>query len=191
MYAALVLAGDDVSLDGAPYQVRGEHLAEIVASVGSATEDAVVVVLGSHAEEILDQVDLGVAQVIIDSGWRSGPMSTLRVGLDWLERSMPHVDGALIAVGIEEVPDAQLCRDLVSYHEEQEEEEEEKAGAVLAKYRYTPGFPLVLGSRLWSKLMGTDDHATLMDLLTAHEEWTSHFWVESPAPRRLDAPRPV
>ncbi|MDH3471279.1 MAG: NTP transferase domain-containing protein [Acidimicrobiia bacterium] len=185
MYAALVLAADDVLVDGVPYQVSGEHLAEIVASLLTATDGEVVVVLGAHAEEILDRVDLGDAQVIIDSEWRSGAMSALHVALDWLDRSMPDAEGALIALGVEEVPDAELCRDLVAFHSEDE------AGAVVARYRYTAGFPLVLGSVLWPKLMGVDNRSNLMGLLTAHPEWTAHFWVESSSPRRIDAPRPV
>lgn len=187
MYAALVLAADEVLLDGEPYQLNPDHLSNVVASLRSAIEGEVVVVLGAGAEEILDRVDLGEAQVVIDYEWNSGPMSAVHVGLDWLERSMPDSTGVLIALGVEEAPDPELCRDLVAFHANDEAEH----AAAVARYRYSAGFPLVLGSTLWSKLMGADDHSNLLDLLTAHPEWTGHVWVESSSPRRVDAPRPV
>lgn len=189
MYAALVLAGEDHAVSGMPYQLLpsddGEpHLGAVVAAVREAATGTVVL-LGARAEKVLAAVDMGDAAIIIDDDWRRGPFGTLRVGLDYLERSDRESLGTLVLAATLPAPPSELCSRLVDLHHE------EQHLAVVTKYRYSPGYPVLLDRRLWPKLMSMDHDGGLVDLLTAHTDWVGHVWVEGTAPRPLGTPEPV
>src|SRR5215211_6100349 len=88
-------------LDGRPL------LAHVVAAVGAAPIDRVVVALGGAAGEVLDRVDLGRAEPLVVEGWAEGMghvlASTLaQAGHDWaavvvLLGDQPLVTGRAVA----------------------------------------------------------------------------------------------
>lgn len=188
MYTALVLAGEDHTVSGTPYQLlpsdSAPHLAAVIAAAQPAAA-ATVVLLGSRAEKVLGEVEMGDAAVVIDDDWQRGPFGTLRVGLDFLERSDQDALGALVLAATLPAPPPELCNRLVELHHE------EHPLAVVVKYRYTPGYPVLLDRKLWPKLMSMEHDGDLVDLLNAHTDWVGHVWVEDTSPRPLGSPEPV
>lgn len=141
----------------------------------------VVVVLGAHAEEILDRVDLGEALAVVNPEWEEGIASSIRVGLDLLTRE-GHYEGALIALGDQprippEVPPALLAA-----------AEESARPAVVPVYRYQRGNPVLFGRSLWPRLMSLQGDAGAASLLRAHPTWVQEVRFDYPAPADIDLP---
>ncbi|MFQ5948049.1 MAG: NTP transferase domain-containing protein [Acidimicrobiia bacterium] len=186
--AALVLAAGGSSRLGTPKQLLdwgGTPLLEyVVAQVRSWPVDTVAVVLGVDVDRILDRVDLGDALVVVNLEWEEGMASSLRVGLDALGRDA-GLEAAFIALGDQpsipaEVPPALLV-------------EFTPGGpiAVIPKYRYTRGNPVLIGRALWSRLMSLEGDEGAKRLLQAHPDWVREVRFDRPPPRDIDTAEDV
>lgn len=141
--------------------------------------DAVTVVLGAAAEEILDAVDFGEATVVLNPEWPEGISSSLRVGLDALSRS-PRAVAAFVALGDQPaVPREVVARLLDEYRTG-------ATPAVVPRYRYTRGNPVLFDRSLWARLMSLEGDHGARTLLQAHPEWVTEVWVDHLPPRDVD-----
>ncbi len=185
--AALVLAGGGSRRFGRPKQLadwRGKPLlAHVVAQVqGWPQVDAVYVVLGAAAEQIMEVVDLGDAAVIENLEWREGMASSLRAGLDFLigERSVAQ---ALVVLGDQpNVPGDVVPRLL-------EVRKRSRRPVVIPRYRFTRGHPVLVDRSLWPALvtgLGGDHGAR--NLFLSHPEWVEEVRVEAEPPGDVDTP---
>lgn len=181
--AAVVLAGGGSRRLGRPKQLirlRDRPMLEhVVDAVRSWPVDTVVVVLGAHAEEILDEVDFGDAVVAINDDWEEGIAASLRVGLDILSRDA-HVEWAFVVLGDQpgipgEVPVALL-----------EVSEETTRDAVVPLYRYERSHPVLFRRRLWERLMALEGDHGAAELLRAHPDWVEEVRVDHLPPRDVD-----
>lgn len=179
--AALVIAADLGSgFSGSKYLVpfRGATLIEsVVAEVHNWPVDTVVVVLGPDAESILDSADLGEATVVIDLEWEEGEAAALRVGIDTLYR-LDEYDTVILAYA--DQPDSksvEVAR-LLEHHKEGHRP------AVVPKYRYVLGHPVVIGETLWPRLMSMEGSAGFDQILQSHPDWVDEVWFD-----RLPNPR--
>lgn len=181
----IVLAADGRLVNGVPVQLvphDGHPLLElIVAQVlewGAATS---AVVLGAHAERIVSEIDLGSADAIINPEWREGTASSLRVGLDAQLRGQSQASAALIVPG--DTPDlpADLVWELVDRYRV------DRPQAVVPKYRYEWGPPVLVDSSVWARLMSLEGDADALELLRAHPSWVVETWFDAPAPRAVGA----
>jgi nicotine blue oxidoreductase len=149
-------------LDGRPL------LAHVVAAVGAAPIDRVVVALGGAAGEVLDRVDLGRAEPLVVEGWAEGMghvlASTLaQAGHDWaavvvLLGDQPLVTGRAVARVVEAW----------------------RAGAgpvVTATYGGRPGHPKLFDRRLLPGLLRLAGDAGARDLVAAHPDWVHRVEV--------------
>lgn len=101
-------------------------------SVDPALLSPVVVVLGSHADEIQAQVDFGRAQVSVCPDWASGQSATLCHGL----RALDRAERVVVTLG-----DAPLVTgDLIARFAQEPGE-----GPLRAVYDGLPGHPVALG----------------------------------------------
>ncbi len=181
--AAVVLAGGASRRLGYPKQLipyRDRPLLEHVVHAALAWPvDSVVVVLGFHAEAILDAVEFGDAVVAINDDWEEGITSSLRVGLDVLSRD-PHTDLAFIALGDQpgippEVPEILL------------ETAQTSSRLVIAPvYRYERSNPLLFRRQLWERLMTLEGDQGAAALLKAHPDWVEDVRVDHLPPKDVD-----
>jgi molybdenum cofactor cytidylyltransferase len=183
--AALVLAAGGSARMAAPKQLLdwgGRPLLEhTVRAVAAWPATAVVVVLGAHAEEILDRVDFGTALVVLNPGWEQGLASSLRVGLDTLTREA-HYDAAFVALGDQpqvprEVPEGLLAGAA-----------ESGRPVVVPVYRYQRGNPVLVARPLWSRLMSLEGDAGANALFRAHPAWVHEVRFDFPLPPDIDTP---
>ena len=58
--------------------------------------------------------------------------------------------------------------------------------AVVPKYRYVRGHPVLIARTLWSRLMSLEGDQGGRDLLQAHPEWVEEVIFEQLAPRDVD-----
>lgn len=183
--AALVLAAGGSRRLGHPKQLvdwGGRPLLEhVLEQVAAWPVDRVVVVLGDRAEEILEQVDLGEAMVVINFDWEEGIASSLRAGLAALtgERGM---EAALIVLADQpEIPSGLVAELVETYRRK-------RPWAVVPRYRYARGNPVLIDQALWGRLMSLEGDAGAKHLLEAHPEWVEEVHVDVLPPRDVDTP---
>ncbi len=154
-------------------------LGTVVAQTLEWPVDSVWVVLGNRFEEVLQSVDLGAAGVVENPEWEEGMASSLRVGLDVASRD-PSTEAALIVMGDQPGIDRAVVEALL------ERRKTCDALAVVPKYRYVRGHPVLIARTLWSRLMSLEGDQGGRDLLQAHPEWVEEVIFEQLAPRDVD-----
>lgn len=181
--AALVLAAGSSSRFGSPKQLidwGGRPLLEhVVAQAHEWPVDEVWVVLGDHADEILDACDFGSAIVVINDDHAEGLASSLSVGLDALMQ-IGRADRVVIALGDQPTIDRRVVAALLEHHAES------GRMAVVPRYRYTRSNPVVIDRGLFPRLMSLEGDQGAKQLLEAHPEWVEEVWFETLPPRDID-----
>lgn len=180
---ALILAAGPSMRLGEPKQLLdwgGPTLLEhVVRLAATFPVEETWVVLGAHIEPILQRVDFGEAGIIENLEWQEGMASSLRVGLDAMARA-GEADAALILLGDQPEVDPGVVQQLIERHAET------RAGAVIPKYRYQRGNPVLVDRSLWPRLMSLEGDQGARTLLQAHPEWVEEVWVSVPMPRDVD-----
>lgn len=183
--AALVLATDTGSGFGgskylAPFR-SSTLIEEVVAEVHQWPVDQVIVVLGPDAEEILEKADLGDAMIVIDLEWGEGEAASLRVGIDILYR-LDEFDTLVLIHADEPGSRGEEVLRLLS------KQRDSHRAAVVPKYRYAAGHPIVVGEMLWSRLISLEGAASVDQLLQAHPDWVEEVWFDRLPGRRAMTP---
>lgn len=111
--------------------------------------ERVVVVLGSHADEIVDAVDFAEAEPVICPAWADGQGASLRHGVCELEGARK----VLLTLGDAPLVSPQVIARFVT----------ERPGS-RAAYDGAPGHPVVLGPRLLRAAAALQPHETLRDV---------------------------
>jgi CTP:molybdopterin cytidylyltransferase MocA len=183
--AALVVASDVGSgFAGSKFLsgFRGTTLIEyVLAEVRRWPVDQVFVVLGPDAEAILEAADLGEVIVVIDLEAEEGEAAALRVGIDTLYRLDEYDTVVLIHADQPGSRPEEVAR-LIGQH---------RAGhkpAVVPKYRYATGHPIVIGEVLWPRLANLEGAATVDQMLRAHPDWVDEVWFDRLPARRAHTP---
>jgi molybdenum cofactor cytidylyltransferase len=183
MIAALVLAAGGSRRLGRPKQLEpwGNRtlLDHVVGRTREFPVDEIWVVIGADADRVRTDTDLTGCGLVENPEWETGLASSLRVGLDALTR-LSRADAALIVLG--DQPDIQpaVVEALVAAYGRTH------ARAVVPKYRYSWGNPVLLDRRLWPRVMSLEGDEGAGRLLQAHPEWVEEVWVEQLAPRDVD-----
>ena len=136
-------------------------------------------VLGHDMERILEETDLADAYVLENPEWEEGIASSLRVGLDAVNR-MSKCDTALIVIGDQPDISADVVKELLESHARS------TRPVTLPKYRYNWGNPAVVDRSLWPRLMSLDGDDGAMRLWRAHPEWVNEVWAPTTPPRDVD-----
>ena len=143
--------------------------------------DAVIVVLGAAAEDVLDRSALGDVVVVIDPEWEEGVAASLRAGVDTVTR-LDDYDTIVVAYGDQPLNPPDVVTRLLDAHRD--------AGRLVTvpKYRYSVGAPYVVGDGLWSRLMGLEGETTPEQLFQSHSDWVEEVWFDRVPPHRIVTP---
>lgn len=137
--------------------------------------DEVVVVLGPDAEDVASTLGSWDATIVIDPEWEEGSAASLRVGLDVVMRGTA-ADLVVIAFADQPgIPASDVSALL---------EAAEGVAAVVPKYRYRRGFPIVLTRESWEHLLGLEGDVDLLGLLESHPDGVTEVWFD-----HLEIPR--
>jgi molybdenum cofactor cytidylyltransferase len=181
--AALVLAAGGSSRLGRPKQLEpwagSTLLGHVIGQVRQLDFEQIFVVLGASSEEILDSVDLEGCTVVENPEWSEGMASSLRVGLDAVTR-FSRAEAVAIFLGDQPEVDPDVVRNLVKARKGN------KRRAIVPKYRYAWGNPVLVERSLWPRLMSLEGDAGAKGLLQAHPEWVHEVWFEARPPRDVD-----
>ncbi|MEA3501907.1 MAG: NTP transferase domain-containing protein [Actinomycetota bacterium] len=183
---AVVLANDPGSgFTGSKYLSDVGGITLIDRSLAGASVwpvDDVIVVLGPEAESIAATLDPWDATVVIDPEWEEGSAASLRVGLDVVMRG-PAADLVVIAFADQLGVSASDVSALL--------EAAEGAAAVVPKYRYRRGFPIVLAREAWEHLLGLEGDVDLLGLLESHPGGVAEVWFDHLEVPRIQRPEDV
>lgn len=144
---------------------------EVVGEVRQWPVDNVIVVLGPDAESIIDNADLGDAMIVIDLEWAEGEAASLRVGIDTLYRLDEFDTLVLIYADQPGSRGEEVLRML-------EQHRDSHRPAVVPKFRYALGHPVVIGEALWPRLISMEGNASFDQLLQAHPDWVEEVWFD-------------
>lgn len=188
MIAALVLAAGGSRRLGRPKQLEKwgatTLLDHVLDDVRRFPVDEMWVVLGAEIEAVMDGVDLTDFGIIENPEWEEGLAASLRVGLDALTR-LSKAEAAFIVLGDQpEIPDEVADKLAEAWAKS-------RHLAIVPKYRYTWGNPVLVSRDLWPRLMSLDGDEGARRLLQAHPEWVEEVWIESLPPRDIDTQRDV
>ena len=176
---AIVLAADrGDGFPGPKYltPIRGRAMIErTLEDVGAWPVDRVVVVLGADAEEVLDDAPLEDVDVIVDPEWEEGLAASLRAALDLIESEAP-ASFIVVARGDQPGVDASVVSALL------DRAVSSGAEAVVPKYRYARGWPLVLTRSARQALLAREGALDLHSVLAAHPGTTEEVWIDRLAP---------
>jgi molybdenum cofactor cytidylyltransferase len=183
MIAALVLAAGGSSRLGAPKQLLpwGDTtlLGHVLKMLRDLPFDEIFVVIGASGDEILEKVDLSDVIVIENPEWEEGMASSLRVGLDAANR-LSRAEAAAIFLGDQPDISEEVVIGLI------EARRSTKRQAIVPKYRYAWGNPVVVERSLWPRLMCLEGDEGAKRLLQAHPDWVHEVWFEQRPPRDID-----
>ena len=154
-------------------------LSHVVARTQEFPVDEVWVVLGHDFERILGETQLDDVGVIENPEWAEGIASSIRVGLDALNR-LSRCERALIVLGDQPSVDNEVVEELMASHA--------RAGYPVSvpKYRYSWGNPVLVDRSLWPRLMSLEGDQGAQRLWQAHPEWVNEVWFSDLGPRDVD-----
>jgi CTP:molybdopterin cytidylyltransferase MocA len=158
MSSGLILAAGAGTRFGATKQLadlRGRPLLQYAIDSMLSVEglDPVVVVLGHAADQILEAVDFGTAEVVICSEWDRGQAFSLRRGL----AALAGADAVAVTLGDQPFITPEVISgalDQLAGHD-----------AVRCTYGGAPGHPVVLGRRVMDEASSLDGDVGARDLL--------------------------
>ncbi len=154
-------------------------LSHVIAEVAAWPAEQLVVVIGASADEILGEVDFGPAEVVVNPEWEEGMASSLRAGLDVVSRTA-RLEAAFVALGDQPAVDSAVPERLLGAYRVS------RSQAMVPKYRYARGNPVLVDRRLWPRLMSLTGDEGARRLFKAHPEWVEEVWFDSLPPRDVD-----
>ncbi len=153
-------------------------LQHVIDRAEAAALDELVVVLGHAASEIEEAIELPRnARITVNSAFRSGQASSLRMGL---ESASPRARAALILLGDQPDLHGEAIAAVLELYRE-------TGGPVVrAEYRGSPGHPVLLDRSVWAETSaGAGDHGA-GPILARRPEWVVGAPIELPAPMEVD-----
>ena len=105
MIAAMILAAGESRRMGSPKALlpfreldgrETSFLEHLLAVFEQSDADPVYVVLGHNAAELQAQVDCGDARVVLNDDYKAGMLSSIRAGIEAIEKAEDDVDGVLL-----------------------------------------------------------------------------------------------
>jgi molybdenum cofactor cytidylyltransferase len=174
--AAVVLAAGESSRMGRDKATLGycgsTFLETILRTLGVAGVERVAVVLGHHAEEIRQAVNLGDTEVVINRDYRRGQTSSLQAGLKALER--PELEAVVVCLADHPAVSTQTLRRLVDSFCES------RAPVVIPTYQGRRGHPVVLARQLFEELQSLRPDAGANAVVRKYQAVTQFVEVDDP-----------
>ncbi|MBT8200630.1 MAG: NTP transferase domain-containing protein [Acidimicrobiia bacterium] len=141
--------------------------------------DERIVVLGHDADAVISAVDFEGFTIVVDFDWHLGAMSSLSAALDHLMRRTGPPAAVLVTHADQaETPLAAIDELLAA----------EGSLVVAPVYRYQRGYPLLIRSGFWDRLMSADVSTELLRIIETAPD-VSDVRIDALPARRIDSDR--
>jgi molybdenum cofactor cytidylyltransferase len=150
-YAIIILAAGNSSRLGEPKQLLKYNDTTLIAHIAeSATEtvgENVIVVTGSNASLIKNELHFLSCQCTYNADWQSGMASSIVSGIAYLQTLNPQIKGTIIAVSDQPFVTAGLFQSLITKHQQT------GSAIVASEYDQTLGTPVFFASSFFPQLL--------------------------------------
>ena len=158
----IILAAGGSSRMGSPKQLlhyREQSLVRHAAKTALASVcDRVVVIIGSHADEVRRELDDLRLSVVENRNWQSGMSSSIRAGL----RNLLSLDGVIIMLCDQPFVTSDVLNELVNTHHATQKP------IVASTYGETRGVPAFFERALFNELMSLTADEGARRIIAAH-----------------------
>jgi molybdenum cofactor cytidylyltransferase len=176
MIAGLVLAAGESSRMGTDKARLGYNnrtfLETILNTLAEAGIERVAVVLGHHAEEIRQSVNLRGAEVVINPDFRLGQTSSLQIGLNALDSR--ELEAVVLCLVDHPAVSAPTVRQLVDAFGKS------RMPVVIPTYSGRHGHPVVIARRLFDELKSLGPDAGANTVVRRYQGATQFLEVNDP-----------
>jgi molybdenum cofactor cytidylyltransferase len=165
-YGIIILAAGNSSRLGEPKQLltyQGKSLIRRIAEAGiEAIGDPVIIVTGSNAALIENELLPLPCHHAFNADWQEGMSSSIRTGITKLLEIAPNVTGVILAVSDQPFVASSLFKDLI------EKAKTENAGIVACAYGDTLGTPVLFTRKYFDELLSLTGAEGAKKLLKMH-----------------------
>lgn len=148
--AILILAAGESKRMGQPKQLldwQGKPLLQWIIDKAKTTRATpILLMLGAIAEEIRKHIDSTALTILNNPDWQEGIASSIRMGVEHLEKHHPHIHAVLIMVCDQPFIPPHFLAELVNH------QHNTNFPAVASEYNGTLGTPVVFHRRFFARL---------------------------------------
>ena len=145
-----------------------EHILD---NIGQSKTDKILVVLGSHREEILSKIGGRPVETIINYRYREGMLSSIQTGFAALPM---QASAALVCLGDQPLIPISVFDDLIEAYEETNK------GIVLPVHNKRRGHPILIDLKYRQEILGLSPSIGLRALVHNHPRDVPEMEVETP-----------
>ena len=168
MTGLIILAAGASSRFGEPKQkttFKGKTLLQRAIEAGlHSTCQPVVVILGAYANEILPDIEKKDLIICHNSQWEEGMASSIRLGIEVLQKSQQSISDVIIMVCDQPFVDTSLLGDLINKKLITGKE------IIACSYNNTLGVPLLFDKKFFPELLSLEGQEGAKKLIMKHKE---------------------
>ncbi|NGP75032.1 nucleotidyltransferase family protein [Balneolaceae bacterium YR4-1] len=184
----IVLAAGSSSRLGEPKQLvefkDQPLLQKVIKECEPLTFGSGIIVLGSNAEEIQQQIDPGSFTFVINEKWREGIASSIRKGVEETLKNHPDTENLLFLLSDQPFVSTELIRQLLTEHRKETKE------ITASSYKGDIGVPAIFSKSLFPLLLELSGDQGAKKIMKQHPERVvavpfemGHFDVDTPEDR--------
>jgi molybdenum cofactor cytidylyltransferase len=175
MICALVLAAGESRRMGRPKLLLpfGDKtiIEHVVDNISYSEADKIMLVLGSHREEILNKMTDREVLTAVNHRYREGMLSSIQAGFRALPRK---TSGAVICLGDQPLIPSSVIDVLIEAHQKS------KKGIILPVYRMRRGHPILIDIRHKQEVLALNPDIGLRALVHHHSQDIQEVEVDTP-----------
>ena len=170
---AVILAAGGSSRFGQPKQLiqfRGKSLVRrMVNGAGDAGCSPVIVVIGSHREQISRELADASANIVENENWQCGIGSSIRAGVRHLIGIAPNLEAIVLLVCDQPSVESETVKRLIGLREET------KKAIVASSYADTLGVPALFDRSCFEELLVLDDASGAKPVILSNHDRVAEF----------------
>ncbi len=167
-YAIIILAAGGSSRLGKPKQVlqfqNSTLLTNVVKAAAAIDNNDIIVVTGAYAEEVEKSITVSNVHIVMNNEWQSGLASSIRTGINQLQKINSEVDTCIIAVSDQPFVSGDTFSGLI------EAKEATNKGICASSYKGTAGTPALFDKKYFNTLLSLDGDEGAKKIITGHPD---------------------